>query len=181
MNILSWKGGFEDYSLILIKVPPDGHCLFHALCLSFFKPYKENANERKSIVEDLRLELSENLDEVYEDLHNGNIKEFSMYVNDYKLPFMKKQLAGSGFIGYGYLEYISNMMNVDIYILSGDEEDIYVSDEKSFDKQRQSVILHYQHHHYDLVGLYENKKITTIFCPRHEFIRMLRKRYRLLV
>lgn len=176
-----------NYNMIKYDVPADGSCLFHALSLAFFKPYiDENFNgyiTRNQIVANLRKELSEKLSQpingkygktYYDMINNGNTAEFSKYVPEFSLHYMKSQLYSNNAIGYGFLEYICNQINKDIYIIDGNTHELYKTDEKTI-KNRNSIILYYKNNHYELLGL-KTDKIITHFKPNHEFIQFLRSK-----
>jgi hypothetical protein len=170
------------YDMIKYEIPGDGSCLFHALSLAFFKPYIiENFNgnyiSRNQIVSNLRKELSEKLAEpingkhgktYYDIINNGHTAEFSKTVPEFSLRYMQSQLYSKNYIGYGFLEYICNQINKDIYIIH--ENNLYKSDELTV-KGRNAIVLYYTNNHYELLGLKKNN--ITHFKPKHEFIQFL--------
>jgi hypothetical protein len=181
MTSLQWNNDFDQWKLICINVPGDGHCLFHALCLGFFKPYIDKSYDRMDIIINLRQQLSETLGEYvdkrhkiryYDLLHDGHIKSFAEHVEEYSLEKMKEALNSDASIGYGYLEFIANQLNKDIYILDGDKKTLYKTDELLV-KKRHSVVLYYDHGHYQLIGLKDHDKVKTHFRPTHPFILFL--------
>ena len=186
MTSLDWSDGYEQWSLIRYDVPKDGHCLFHALSLAFFKPYiHESFNgkyiSRLQVVKNLRSELAEKLGKpinnrgprYYDLLNNGNTAEFAKAVPRYSLNNMMAELQSNQFIGYGYIEYIGNQLNKDIFILDGDKQKLYKSDEWPLTiKNRNAIVLYYQHHHFELVGIGEK----THFKPTHPFILFLKSK-----
>ena len=180
---------FKDWSIVKYTIPGDGHCLFHALSLGFFKPYivenfKGNSISRKQVVCNLRKELSEKLTKhvngkngptYYDLLNNGNTLKFSKSVPEYSLASMQAELYSEKFIGYSYIEYIGNELNKDIYIINGDIMDLYQSDELSI-KHRNSIVLYYKDNHFELIGLNQKNQIVTHFKPDHAFIKFLYSR-----
>lgn len=172
---------FKDFSLAKFTIPPDGHCLFHSLLFSFYTPYKDEILNNKpiskiQIVVNLRYELSEKIDAVYDKLSGGNLCKFAEAVDEFKLPVMKSELNSDHCIGYGYIEYISNLLNKDIYIIDGTTNNIYISDELPYlIKGRNAVVLYYKDHHYEPIGLkHEDNNIYCHFKPCHPFIQFLR-------
>lgn len=177
---LKCKNGFEAWKLVLFGVPPDGHCLFHSLLYAFYTPYREEILNGKvlsklQIVVNLRHELSDRLDGVYDTLSGGNIGKFAEAVPEFALAHMKKELKSNNYIGYGYIEYISNLINKDIYIINGETSDIYISDELPYlIKGRTSIVLYYKNYHYEPIGLKQDGIYYCHFKSNHPFIKFLR-------
>lgn len=196
---INWDNGFECWALVRFSTPMDGSCLFHAIANSFFPPYHEEILHNKhikraTIISTLRKELSQNLalkisnepnaPTHYDILNGGNTAAFSEAVPEFKLSFMQGQLNSFTPIGYGYMEFIGNALNKDIYILEALRHDIYVTDELPFTIKgnRNSIILYYMNGHYELVGLQtEDGSFDTHFSYNHTLIKFLRNRVRQFV
>jgi hypothetical protein len=177
---IMWDGPFQQWELVRIATPMDGNCLFHAISNSYFEPYHteklgETQVERNKIVSTLRQELSELLDQQYESLSGGNMVEFSQSVSEFALEDMKKQLASTKSIGYGYMEFIGNVLNKDIYILEAARRDLYITNELPYTIKgnRNSIILYYMNDHYELVAVKRGNEFDTYFEPTHSLIRFL--------
>lgn len=195
---IKWKDGFDKWKLVRFSTPMDGSCLFHAIANSFFSPYhNEYLNDqkisRKEIIKSFRKELAQKLADKIDDdtslthydiLNNGNTSNFAETVQEFKLDYMQKQLDSDYPIGYGYMEYIGNVLNKDIYILEARRNDIYVTDELklTIKGDRCSIVLYYMDGHYELVGI-ENDDGTfhTYFKPSHSLIRFLYNKVREIV
>jgi hypothetical protein len=90
---------------------------------------------------------------------------------------MQQLLASNQHIGYGYMEYISDQVNKDIYILDGQRQDVYYNNELNLIKGRKSIVLYYANQHYETVGLRNVRgAVETHFSPDHPFIQFLRRR-----
>ena len=193
-NNVIWPGEFGEWNLVRFSTPGDGSCLFHAISNSFFKSYRtEMLNgkyiTRKELVRRFRLELSQKLSEkignrhdsptYYQLLNGSNMDEFSNHVPEYSCTHMKAELASTSPIGYGYLEYIGNAIEKDIYILDGSHKDIYRSDELKYSIKgnRNSIVIYYENGHYELIAI-DNGDGTCIthFSHKHAFIKFLQKR-----
>lgn len=185
---LQWNHGFTQWNLVRFGTPMDGNCLFHAIANSFFEPYHtQQLNgtqvDRSKIISLLRKELSDKLgskindtNSYYDLLHNGTTIIFSQSVPEFKLEYMQAQLNSNFPIGYGYMEFIGNCLNKDIYILEAIRQDLYVTDELplTIKGNRPSIVLHYLNGHYELVGIKNNNgSFTTHFSPDHSFISFL--------
>lgn len=189
----TWQNGFEHWRLVRFATPMDHHCLFHSISNSFFEPYhSETLNgkhiSRKQMVLHLRRELSKKLASKVDDsnslthydmLHGGNTSAFAEAVPEFSLKFMQEQLESQVSIGYGYMEFIGNALNKDIYILEAARRDIYTTDELhlTIKGNRSSIVLYYMNGHYELVGI-ENSDGTfvTHFSPDHSLISFLYSR-----
>jgi hypothetical protein len=187
--LLNWKNGYEQWELVKFETATDGHCLFHALCAGFFIPYQTGVLNGKpigklEIIHHLRLELAEKLGQFVKDnvryydlLHNGNLAAFAESVPEYKLECMQQQLNSNCSIGYGFIEFIADQLNKDIYILNGVTQDLYKSDEmKQVVKNRNAVVLYYLNHHYELIGIKSKNGYDTHFLNEHPFIQFLQQK-----
>lgn len=199
---IHWGNGFENWPLVRFSTPMDGSCLFHAISNSFFEPYHEEKLHnrhvsRNKMVAALRRELAEklkapisddpNAPRHYDILNGGNTSAFAQAVPEFALSYMQAQLDSYTSIGYGYMEFIGNALNKDIYILEAMRHDIYVTDELplTIKGDRNSIVLYYMNGHYELVGLHnpedEDHPFKTHFSPNHSLIRFLNVRVRQIV
>lgn len=180
-----WGGEYDNWEIVRIFTPPDGSCFFHAICNSFFTPYhtcvlQGKRMSREKMISSFRKELADKLSSkiqggktYYESLNNGNMKEFSKGVPEFTLENMQKELASNNPLGYGYVEFISDVINKDIYILDADRRDIYVSDEVTTKGNRNSIVIYYSEGHYELVGIKSEDSFIVHFSPEHSFIKFL--------
>lgn len=188
---LDWIHGYQNWRLVRFSTPMDGSCLFHAIVNAFFIPYQTGLIDgkkinREKLIKSFRKDLSEKLEEKtsdnpisptwYEKLNNGNTAEFAKYNPEFSLKNMKQQLNSSNYIGYGFFEFIGNIIDKDIYILDGNRRDIYITDESSLSitGRRMSIVIYYANNHYELVGIQnQNNTFDTHFNPNHTFIKFL--------
>lgn len=186
----------DDQPLIQLNIPGDGHCLFHAICLGSHKAYRSapDYDSRLKIVQSLRSELKDVFDKPiskkdkktpYHYLCGGKLVEFGKAVQDYSFKSMSAQFEGSNYIGHGFIEFINNVLDKDIYILSDQTKDIYITHELPFTitGKRKSLILNYvNNNHYLLVGyMKENGSIITCFSPSGPLICKLYQRVRQII
>jgi len=197
-SYIKWDEDFQHWTLVRFATPMDGSCLFHAISNSFFEPYHtERLNgkhvSRAQMVSHLRKELSQKLatkisDDPnslthYDILNGGNTSVFAEAVPEFALSYMQEQLQSTFPIGYGYMEFIGNALNKDIYILEAIRRDIYITDELplTIKGDRRSIVLYYMNGHYELVGIEkEDGTFDTHFSPDHSLIRFLYNRVRQL-
>jgi hypothetical protein len=195
---INWKNGFEQWPLVRFSTPADNSCLFHAISNSFFDPYHTETLHgkhvprnrmimglRKELSQKLAAKISPNPDKNgyhpthYDMLNGGNTSAFADFVPEFKLEYMQTQLESPVPIGYGYMEFIGNVLNKDIYILEALRHDIYVTDELSLTIKgtRNSIVLYYMNGHYELVGIQNiDGSFDTHFSPNHSLIRFLHNR-----
>lgn len=190
---------FEQWKLVRFATPMDGNCFFHAISNAFFSPYHTETLKGKHVSRDkmvtlLRSELSHRLAEKisddpnasthYEVLSGGNMCTFAEAVPEFTLENMQRELASRSFIGFGYLEFIGNALEKDIYILEAQRRDIYITDELAFTIKgnRKSIILYYINGHYELVGVHrDDNTFDTHFSPEHSLIQCLYARVQELI
>ena len=193
---LEWSGVFKDFDLIRIRTDLDGSCFFHALAKAYFKPYiigkiNDEPFNRKEFIKNLRKDLSKTLalkidpedpnsKTYYSTLSNGELENISEQIPNYSLKNMQKELYSSTTsVSNIYNEFISDQLDLDIYILNSKTKDVYMtgSDNSLLYKNRRSVVILYMPGHYELVGLmHQNKNIDTIFSPNSKFIEKIRSR-----
>lgn len=192
---LKWDGVFEGLNMIRIRTPTDGSCYFHSLAKAFFKPYimgkiDDQPFDRKQFIKNLRKDLSKklalkvNLEDphsktYYETLSKGELNKISADMPEYSLESMQKELNSSSAISHIYNEFISDQLDLDIYILDSENKDVYMTGTEDYllYKNRRSVVLLYIPGHFELVGiLHSNKNIETLFYPNSEIIKKIRKR-----
>jgi hypothetical protein len=191
---ISWNI-FKEFDLVRIRTDTDGSCFFHAICKAYFKPYivgkiDNEFFDRKQFIHNLRKDLSKKLGlkinpedpnskTYYAALSRGEIENFSKEMPEYLLENMQKELGSSTPISNIYNEFISNQLNIDIYILDAKNKDVYMTggDDKLLYKNRKSVVILYMPGHYELIGLLHNDKyVETYFDPNSSFILKIRER-----
>lgn len=197
---INWENGFQNWPLVRFSTPMDNNCLFHSIANSFFEPYhSEKLNgksmNRKNMVLHLRKELAKKLankinendpnsPRYYDVLNGGNTSSFAEAVPEFALEYMQNQLESQVPIGYGYMEYIGDVLNKDIYILEAARKDIYKTDELhlTIKGNRRSIILYYMNGHYELVGIRNpDDTFDTHFSSDHSIIRFLNNRVQQLI
>nr|QBK91553.1 MAG: uncharacterized protein LCPAC302_01730 [Pithovirus LCPAC302] len=191
---LDWKEPFGYNGMVRIRVLMDGSCFFHAVTKSYFGPYitgriDDKPFDKKKFIRKLRKDLSIKLGSrvdpkdingktYYETLSRGELNEISKSVPNYSLKNMQSELDSNRPIDNVYNEFISNVLNKDIYILDLVKRDVYITgdDDEILYKRRPSIVILYLPGHYELIGIKENDNIKTLFDPNDNFIQTIRLR-----
>lgn len=195
---LNWEGPLNFLGMVRFRTIADGSCFFHAICNAIYPPYQmgrlgHRAYPKSQFVKDLRHDLSIRLGEpinhldpkggtYYDSISRGKLYTISQSLPEYSLENMREELRNSSAaVNNIYNEYISNVLNKDIYILDGITQDVYMTgnDADILYKGRTSIVLHYLPGHYELIGLQlVDQSIQTKFEHDSDFIRMIRDRIR---
>lgn len=182
-----------DFNLIRIKTEADGSCFFHAIAKSYSKTYitgkiGDKAINRKNFIRNLRKELSTKLGSqidsnssktYYEKIAKGELPKISKTLPEYSLENMQKELDSYSPVSNIYNELISDLLNIDIYILDGIKKDVYMTgtDDNILYKNRRSIVILYLPLHYELVGIINSEnRIETYFSPNSSLIKSIRNR-----
>lgn len=168
-------------NLVRISVPPDGSCYFHSILRCFSKTYI-TSTDRFNIVKRFRYLLSTLLENYYSGLSNGMLIEF----NDYTLNNLKNELDSNNSVDNVYQEFISNLLNIDIFIINLTREQICATgtDLNLINKNRNTIVLGYIEPmvqnavgHYEVIGITDGIQIYTYFNFNHSFIRYIKNKY----
>ena len=192
---LNWTGTLQIPNLIRIRTDMDGSCFFHAVAKAFFKPYifgksKDGTPfDRKKFIKNLRKDLSKKLAEPvdpedpdfgswYETMAHGEWPRTSKTMKEFGLKHMQKELNSNASISNIYNEYISDQLDIDIYILDAVRQDVYMtaSDNDLLYKDRRSVVILYLPGHYELIGTKDKDYIQTQFRPNSNIIQIIKER-----
>jgi len=192
---LVWDGNFQYEGLTRLAVPAQGSCLFHTIAKAYFKPYILGEHQGKKLnrtkfIQRLRQDLSKMLGQkinpsdpksktYYETLSHGEFVRISKEMPEYSLQSMQEELADSSKpVSDIYNEFISDQLNIDIYILDYEKQDVYMNggDSNLLYKNRPSVVLLYLPNHYELIGIAKGNSISTNFAPDDPFIQYIKNR-----
>lgn len=196
---LDWFGSYFSYEgMVSLETIGYGSCFFHGIVGAYFIPYQRKVLNgrplnRRKFIENFRKDLARRLARpidpedssspiYYDVLSRGNLKEFSREVPKYSLKNMQKHLVTNRYVDNVYVEFMSEVLNKDIYLLDYEAKDVYIfgNDMDLLYKNRDSIVLIVRHNieHYELVGIRDDDgKIVTLFDSNHSFILSIRKRY----
>ena len=181
LEILDWEGLSDFYydGLIKKREIDDGSCFFHCIVDSFYKPYQLGEIDKKEYITTLRKDFANALTtDIYEKLSRGQLREFSKKVPGYSLTDFKTILDSRQFVDNRFNEYISNVINKDIYIIDYENKNVYITgkDDDILYKNRDSIVMVWiNKNHFDLAGVLQGKKLTTLFKYDHPFIQTIKQ------
>lgn len=114
----------------------------------------------------------------YETISRGQLPILAKDHARYQLANMQKELNSFLPVDNLYNEFISNILNKDIYLLDLRTHDVYVtgSDMDILYKGRPSIVILTMPGHYELVGLDQGNGIRTLFDPKSDLIQAIRNR-----
>ena len=175
------------FSYILRRIPTigDGSCFLHAVLICIWSDYNKMATfEKRRVISGIRQELSKTIDKKDEDgtsyydrLSRGELKNLSKFFTETQLGEMKRFLKSNEYFTHLYLEFISEVFEIDIYIIDYRTMNLYNSgDNKLLYKNRNSVIIGYDEKgsHFEALEIQVRPgKYETFFEPDSNVIREL--------
>lgn len=179
---MSFKIEGLDYDFVRIGAIGDGSCMFHSILQAFNKTYINSSTQDKlKITRQFRNDLSEVLDEeidgevCYKKLSRGSLEEFSKFVPETSMKNMKHSLSSNEWGDVRFLEMISNILKLDIYVIWKNTRDLYnLGDSELYYKNRDSIlILNSGNIHFDTIGLKTENGIRTLFDKNEPVIKQL--------
>lgn len=153
----------DKYSLL--------HCIFYAKSKSYNLGYINNQHISKDdMIRKVGRELYSGFTKkVYNNLLGGNMSNSS-----HRFSEAKKSLKSTEVITFGIQEYISDIFEVDIYILYNDNGKMKVDVGKRhhhyYHKGRSSIIVLYEDNKFSSVGAYNNSKFFFLFSADSDII-----------
>lgn len=141
--------GIDDIKFNRIHTIGDGSCFLHSILQSFNKKYNEGTiREKMDFVKKIRFYLAEclteNNNEIYNSLSRNEIEEIAKFVPDLKIENMQRYLKSRNWLNIFFLELISNIFDIDIYIIDSHTKDLYrTGDKEIYYKKRDSIIIYY--------------------------------------
>lgn len=157
---------FSSYSTI-----GDGSCFLHSIMMAFNKTYiKSNSSQRRKMVRNLRSAISDYIQEsdIYDQLSRGELKEISKFVPLMDKENMKKYINSNQWISYHFVELISKVLDLNIFIITHNTNTIYNlgDNEIYYKKNRNSVFINYINQaHFETLGIKTPDGLKTLFSP----------------
>lgn len=172
-----------NYNLNLYSLPTigDGSCMLHAIFQCFNKHYIEYKDDydKMLMIHNFRKYLADELenDKNYENLSRGEITEISNFIPELNKENMKRYLNSSKWLNIFFLEYISNILDLDIYIYDDTTKNIYkTGDEEIYFKERKSIIIrYYRDAHFESICVDTPDGYKTLFSNDSYIIKEIKK------
>lgn len=204
---LRWDKGFEAFDMYAYDTPRDGNCLIHAAFQAFYEPYftgilNKKRVTRTELVRAVRQELANKIGQrvdilnpnsptYYEQLGKKELANLGKTYPEFSLENMKQKLQFGIAIGEELIEFISDNLERNIYILDNVTHDAYVmSGDLTYKVDRDSIVVLYTYDplarddgsagHYETVGINTAGTMTTHFEYKNPFISFIRARIRTL-
>ena len=159
-------------NLIRIGTLLESSCFLHSVVGSFSQNYQQmSKDDRKKYIVNLRKNLSDSLSKnLYLSLVN-NLSQSSYERSKHNL------CNPSSHIGHEYLQYISNLLDLNIYITDrrGWRLLNFPDSNTLYDPNRDSIFLLWNGDtHYEIIGLYlGNNNVQTLFHPNDPLSKLL--------
>ena len=165
-------------SLVKLQTIGDGSCFFHAILQAFNKTYIGSSfSEKKKMTQQLRRDLADVLsyDKMYFELSRGTLEEFSKAYPPASIEAMEADLRGNVWGDQRFLELISTVLEIDIYIFYNEIGKLYnTGDPELYYKNRDSVvIMNNNNFHFETIGLKTENGIQTFFDKDDPIIKNL--------
>lgn len=181
-------------NLVRIATIGDGSCFIHAALKAFYEPYQNNDESyyRDEIAKEVRRDLAIVLGEenpkypgrsYWETTASGALMEMSfgqmvrgnLYRGelDYSLYGLQRLFNSNSNLGDEVYKFISDIFEVDIYVLRADSEDLYHHLNTSSSSQRKAIVIVGNGIHYEVVAVDNGEYFQTVFPPGDLFISAL--------
>lgn len=180
LESLDWTGSPVYFTGLTRKgVHTDNSCFFHAVVdakTTFYGSGKIDGQpfDKKQFIAEFRRNLADKLyhidskgKKVYDKLSNGQLSQLSANLPDLSLSEMYSELKSTSPVDLKYHEYISDLLNLNIYIIRNTTRDMYYLPAEYY-KKRDSIVLLYIGDDLDSVGHYEllGLKLKNIFYSK---------------
>ncbi len=173
---------------IILHVIDGNSSFYHAIFLAYYTPYQLQKKDgryvnRRKFVNSFRHELANLLDHPATNVNNTDsithyqtLDRGKLNNPEHTIEAIRKAIRFNHYINPIVHQYISNIINKDIYIIDfKTKEVVQVTQNKDLIyQQRDSIIVIYFPGHYELIGIYIDNKITTLFSPHSELITTIR-------
>jgi hypothetical protein len=140
---------------------------------------------RMAFVKQLRRQLSELLPSErypgiswYQSLSHGELPVLSENVPEYTLENMIFELDSSSWVNHLYNEFISDILDIDIYFIDINNSNVYLTGDEYelLYKNRNSILIGYTEGHYETIGLCDGDTFTVSFLPNDILIEKIREK-----
>lgn len=166
---------FGNVDLIRIRIQIGISSLFHAIIKAYNNDYY--ITDPFNLITKLRKNLSENLDNLTNYNDNMSLTFYGILknenINKITLETMKNTLINGIPKDFLYIKYISDQLNINIYMINGNTMEIILNTKNNKYIDRESIILIIIDEHYELLGQMEDNFIVTKFNNKSSLINYL--------
>lgn len=180
----SW---YNKNNIVRIACIGDGSCFFHAILKCYYDEYANNPSYsfRTNFVKKLRRDLAYTLElpdpntegklTYYEsinkgawqdlylmELENNSIDNFGTNI-DYSLEGMQKLFNSSRDVGMEVVQYVADILGLQIFILIVGQNDLYYLLHTESQKEKPIVIIAGNGYHYEVIGIDNGQYFQTVF------------------
>jgi len=170
---LTPRGFWSDFdNLYVIDNPGHGSCLFYSVVQGIYPQFIQGYDDslefvinqekyiqhlREDMADDLPRKSNHDIDDSlswYDILLGGNIRDKSKDIPNLTLENLQEKLRNGStpdIESEVFIELMSKMFNVDIYIIDDNSMDLVILDEDIYYEGRLSIILYLKYEHYRLV------------------------------
>ena len=185
---LIWNKSFSFPGMSKKRTLGGGSCFFHAIADACSISYREGKIgdvpiSKNDFVRKLRFELADKLEQMvspteplslryYDIISRGELANMSSAIPNYKLENMQTELRSGVAVDNMYNEFISLILNKNIFLLNAETQDVYITgnDMVLLYENRESIVILINSGHYELVGIVQNNSYTTLFPYNSLFI-----------
>lgn len=182
-------------NLVRIAVIGDGSCFVHAVLKGFDRRYQENPSAKFRIdrVQNVRRDLGLIMgqpDDRYGRSHwlttNGGafprmamaqLLDESLIADmevDFSLAGLQRLFNSSRYLGQEIYEFIANVLNIDVFIFTCTNSDIYhLNNTRQFGIERPAIVIIGNTIHYELVAVDTSDGFQTVFMPGDPFLQSI--------
>lgn len=187
-------------NLVRIATIGDGSCFIHAVLKGYFKPYQEDnrASARLNFVANLRRDFAIYLSYADENYPGQSIwsttargsfprllmqqllNESSLgYLHiDYSLPGLQRLFNSYNNLGDEIYSFISDALQIDVYVLKITKEDIFPHSHTSHpNTRRNAVIIVGNMLHYEVLAINTPRGLQTLFPPNDPFLQVVKDKF----
>lgn len=187
-------------NLVRIQALGDGSCFIHSVLKAFYPKYQNDANSshRASYAAYFRRDLALMLTtenpkypgyNYWQTIGKGalpnilmqEIKDPSLieiYDNvEYTITGLQRLLNSNKFLGNEIYSLVSEVLDLDIYILQAKTDDLYYNSDTTNLVDRNAVVISGNGYHFEVVAVDNGKYFQTIFGPDDPFISTIKQKF----
>ena len=172
------------YNFQALPTIGDGNCFTHAILGCCSKDYQQaDIATRIKLARQFRDDLAAVLDvkisdkTIYQNLSRGTIEEIAKEVREMNKRYMQSHLKSRRWLNGNYLELFSNMLQLNIIVISSKEKDLYRTGDKEITIQdRDTIFINYiDQAHFESIGVETEDGLKTLFGKNSKIVKDVKK------